>query len=354
VTPSGLKQVAFRYLPAIEQLAVTKVFDAVFHAHSPQTLNHRAAAIVVEYEDGTHGIGLGVNCDVAMRGRNCAEPNALRSVERRYSRISAVVTGSWRNNDSLGDEPPVAPCGPCRADLLAGFGEEAGRPGVDRDTRLVMVPTTLEFVNVVTMQELLPFSFLRGPFAEAELRDKGVASLEILKTDAEYERFAGQFGLTLADFRQAGTQAAFACRTSVVPISNHPVGTAVILGNGQIVTGRKFDGVMGRGAKSAEMDAILSSLPKNGAFDPVMFISVAPDREDMGGLTIPDSETLQAIFHFAQVVGRDVPLVLARLGKDELVVIKISDLFRLGEGPVDSSSMRKNLHKYRPNGQPQV
>lgn len=350
--PSAVSNVPFSMLEAIDQQALREAVYVVFNGHSPQTLNHRGAVVVFQDFDGGYFFGKGVNVDTAMRGKNCAEPAALRAATQPYQRIAAVVTVSWRNNGGPGDEPPVAPCGSCRDDLLAGLGRDYGRPGVDAQTRLVMAPTNFESVQVVTMGELLPLHFSPVPVGAERLNQMGLPSLRLLDR-AELQGHSEQLSLPPEALGQLIKAAEAAASQSVAPISG-PVGAAVLSTDGKIFTGRRFDAVNGRGGKAAEIDAIQGMVSEIGTS---MFEAVAitsrPGATSMLEI-LPSGEALQTIFHFAQVSGRDLPIVICLPGTEQILIVRVSEIFPLGEGPLDSSSMAKNTAKYRVVGGKQV
>jgi len=295
---------------------------ATDNAHALYTGCHIGASLVIGKETVE-----GCNVDTSNRGKNCAEKNALHGALAKYPdlrEVDAIVVVIGRGTDEglVRSTDPICLCGDCRT-LFSNFASS--------QTLIYMATVNTREVHVSSFDRILPLQARQS--GQAQMIDprtlSGISSLRVLET--------ALLPSPLNDVLGAAQEKFTACEAQITGVK---IGAAVLTSN-KIYPASKLERVAGGATplvETAEMLALKSAIVA-GDKDIQALVMVGSWTPPFG-VPAPDGTARQLLFDIAQLVQRDIPVVLAASGSSTVVKINISDLFPLGDGPRDSTRAR--------------
>lgn len=371
-------------LPERWAAAIGTASTLLGNAHSPQTRNHRAAIFLMNIENaGTMNGSLvnpliAHNMDAAQRAKSCAEWNGLNRADTTYEayrhlkpHIEFIGTIARREDEhgsgEHGWEPAVSPCGFCREALASHYDHDTGEVTLLRpETPIVLSPSDSIELQIINLQNLMPLRFMKGGFDPEAIEKLAIPSLRIesfselicegqsvsvhsaAREYARAENFRHSVEeLTGRDFERLQSAAQDAHIHSRAIRSGKQVGAAVLAADGvRVYTGAARETLGANGDMGATRAALNSSQGHGTSVIKALAVH-SDDDTDHAGIILPSGEDLQYLFDRAQISAIDFPVILSRKGSDLVVVVPISELLPLGEGPLDSRSTRRNIAHYR-------
>jgi cytidine deaminase len=333
--PHDLSHEKFEDLTSRERVAVRVAEEAARLAYSPYHGFQVGAAFIVNQG---RDIIPGANVDLALRGKNCAEKNALAAViARGYKSIEEIVITTCQKGRlelgfapvSLPSEftPAIGPCGNCRT-VLAPF--------VEADTRVIMTSSDRKTVMTTTMGALLPLHFSPVDLDTA-LHSAMINSLRIQNL-SDLDPF----------YRNLLSEAEQVKSKSVVPLTGRAVGAAAAsLGEVTVIyPGAKLEADPHVGGHSAETAALTAAATLGDTIIKAIAIDYDPLQEKRA-FASPDGESRQMLLEFAQLGGLDIDVIMRTSDSQRVAVCKASDLIPLGAGPLEYGPQRGLFHLYR-------
>lgn len=349
---------SFRNLNPIEKAAVQRARTSLPDGYAPQTLNHRAAAII---DNNEKILSVSPNTDAAQRGKQCAELTAfsLARVElqrRGWDRITlgalAVMSKRYTTNNSSKEtsqkEPPAGPCGTCLTHIQAqknysnlseltvimGAGNNFRR-AIFRD--LYPLSTVSSLVSSVNDRHVLPAGIAIAPALSC-----CDALGQPYAREIPQERFNTLLGKVHDELKFSAIKSAPNLQISfgyLTQKSGKVLNTAPLIDDGSPI-----------GHVSGLLSLCASSQLSRNVAQRIKALVIAVDfpRGELGVAGdyqfFPGTER-QRIFDLADLTHYDIPVFIS-WQRQHLLVAHISALAPLFEGPRASGSSAKNLPYY--------
>lgn len=334
------------------------------NAFNPRNLTAISATFVVETSNDTIKLD-GVNENASDGITSCAEKNAyyIYHGKKRVTARTLVITAgrfvpATRQISSKVYEPPAFPCGTCR-NLLAQAAGKTSRFRIPAQTEVITGDSLGSIIYRTNIEALLPLTYLDKRL-DSEANVEPLKRLGLLISLNELSNISIPFLATRGreKFCAQGLSGELIdrmlrCSRSKLPASQRGceqtnTAASILTGNNKIYSSVGAPAMYSDEGYPAAVQALSLARAKGDTLiKAVLIYSDGPSA--FGGPYGIDGKSVQYIFDAAQISGIDLPVVLARKDSSQVFISRISDLFPMGSGFLNSITASINLPPVRLN-----